>query len=57
MFSRPVLAVFVMKMSWFSKKRKKKKLLGKISFTAQFRWANKEDEEEKQDRGNIYIYC
>lgn len=26
-----------------------KKLLGKISFTAKYRWANKEDEKEKQD--------
>jgi len=35
-------------MSWFSKK--KKKLLGKISSTAKYGWANKEDEEEKQDK-------
>jgi len=27
-----------------------KKLLGKISSTAKYRWANKEDEEEKQDK-------
>ncbi len=26
-----------------------KKLLGKISSTAKYRWANKEDEEEQQD--------
>jgi len=35
----------VIKMSWFSKK-----LLGKISSTAKYGWANKEDEEEKQDK-------
>jgi len=35
-----------MKMPWFSKK----KLLGKISPTAKYRWATKEDEEEKQDK-------
>jgi len=47
LFSHPVLlAVFykMMKMSCFSK------LLGKISSTAKYRWANKEDEEEKQDK-------
>jgi len=36
-----------MKISWFSKK---KKLLGKISSAAKYRWANKKDEEEKQDK-------
>jgi len=49
LFSRPVLAVFykVMKMSCLFKK---KNILGKISSTAKYRWVNKEDEEEKQDK-------
>jgi len=34
-----------------------KKLLGKISST-KYRWANKEDEKEKQDKGeDINIFC
>jgi len=47
LFSCPVLAVFnkVIKMSWFSKK-----LLEKISSTAKYKWENKEDDEEKQDK-------
>jgi len=43
LFSRPVLAVFykLMKMSWFSKNCLERQ---------KYRWANKEDEEEKQDK-------
>jgi len=45
--SWPSVFYKVMKMSWFSKKKKKKdQLYSQIAY----RWANKEDEEEKQDK-------
>jgi len=31
-------------------------MLGKISFTVKCRWANKEDDEDKQDK-DINIFC
>jgi len=57
LLSRPVLAVFykVMKMSWFQKNCSERSAL------QQNRWANNEDEEEKQDKRkktkDINIFC